>query len=97
MKDNSNSSENHKLLSRKKTRWLLSAAKDDNSTLKLKLAGTGWQSGYHKIIHVSETSIVIIDEKANLLKFISLADITEFSLNQTLLKKVFQQHYEVTG
>jgi hypothetical protein len=78
-------------------RWLLVEIKDIDSEvgIKFRLKGHGWQSIFHKIIHISDTNVVIVDEKNNQLKFITLDDVTHFSINKAFQKMRPNFHYEI--
>jgi uncharacterized protein YjiK len=85
------------LFSVKQMRWLLVEIKDIDPEvgIKLRLKSHGWQSIFYKIIHISDTNVVVVDEKNNQLKFITLDDITQFSINKAFQKMRPNIHYAI--
>ena len=85
------------LFSRKELRWLLVDIKDTSPDVRIKfrLVQDGWQSKFYAIAHVTYTSVVIIDERHNQLKFASLSDITQFTISKAFKKMPAHHHFDV--
>ena len=85
------------IVTARELRWTLANIKDRDSriTIKLKLSKEGWQPRFHKIIHVSDSNVVLVDEKNNQLKFIDLKEIVQFVVNNIVQKKTTHDLFEV--
>ncbi len=78
-------------------RWLLIDIKDNSpkTKIKFKLKTGGWQKHFYLISHVSESNVVILDDKKNELKFILLDDVIQFSVHNHFGELKANNHYEI--
>jgi hypothetical protein len=85
------------VLSPRQMRWLLVDMKDEHPDLgvKFKIIDHGWQSTFYRMIHVSETHVVLMDEKSNQLKMVSLTEILQFSINRAFKKMAAHSYFQV--
>ena len=81
----------------KQMRWTLADLKDiqPETGIRLRIKGQGWQSVFHKLIHVLDSHVVFLDEKNNHLRFITLVEAVQFSINQAFQKLCPNLHYHV--
>jgi hypothetical protein len=84
-------------ISLKELRWLLVDIKDigPDAKIKFRMKAEGWQSKYFAIAHITESSVILIDESHNQLKFISLHSITQFAINKPFNKMPANHHFDV--
>ena len=78
-------------------RWLLTDIKDNSpkTKIKFKLKIDGWQKHFYLISHVSESNVIILDDKRNELKFVFLDDVVQFSVHNHFGDIKAHNHYEI--
>jgi hypothetical protein len=95
--DYSTTSVENSLFSIKKLRWFLADMKDNDPDIKIKLRlkRDGWQSRFYTISHVSDSSVVILDDNHNQLKFIGFSDILQFTINKNFKNMQAHRHFDI--
>ena len=81
----------------KQMRWTLADLKNiqPETGIRLRIKGQGWQSVFHKLIHVSDSHVVVLDEKNNHLRFIAFVEVVQFTINKAFQKLRPNLHYDV--
>jgi hypothetical protein len=95
--EHSSTSTDNTLFSLKKLRWFLVELKDNNPDVRIKfrLKKDGWQSKFYTLAHISDESVVILDNSSNQLKFIGISDITQFAINKNFKSVQAQKFYDI--
>jgi hypothetical protein len=76
--------QNNLSLSAKKLKWLFFDIKDQGARVKFSVKGK-WRTHFESLVHITESSIVVDDTSANILRYIPMQDIDAFQLD----RKVF--------
>jgi hypothetical protein len=84
-------------ITHKELRWLLVDIKDlgPDAKVKFRMVQDGWQSKYFAIAHVTESSVILIDQSNHQLKFISFQNVTQFATNKMLNNIPANHHFDV--
>jgi hypothetical protein len=71
-------------MSPKKLKWLLFDIKDQGANVKLCVKGK-WRTHFESLVHITESSVILDDTSASILRYIPMSDIEAFQLD----RKVF--------
>jgi hypothetical protein len=95
--EHSTTSVENPLFSIKRLRWFLVDMKDTDPDIKIKfrLTKDGWQSRFYTISHVGDSSVVILDDNHNQLKFIGFSDILQFTISKNFKTMQAHRHFDI--